>query len=169
MHQSYYFLVFSMSSFVVSDYLDAMWHAGFQRFTVLQDDFSVPNFLNSLSQNLSTWWLVVCYLILQNSSQLVDWIEIWAVSGPFQNKYLVFLQEVSNYFWLVTRSTTLHEDRAALDVHVQFQLLSTYLCPFMLVLGEMKYRPVAPPRHKIGTQIICSWVFHWQNAYPRAV
>ena len=74
-------------------------------------------------------WLLVsgsqllCHLILHNTPQVLDCIEIWPVPGPFQYRYLVFLQELSGYLWLVTRSAILHDDRATVDVHVQYRLL----------------------------------------------
>ena len=46
-----------------------------------------------------------------------------AVPGPFQRRNLVFLQELSGCLWWVTRSTILQEHHAAVDDHVQFQLL----------------------------------------------
>ena len=56
----------------------------------------------------------------------------------------------------MTRSAILHEDRAAVDMHVHFIFSlsnATYLSPFIMVLGKMKCNPVAP-RHDKEPQII---------------
>ena len=80
---------------------------------VLLVDFSDPNFLDCLPQVLSASRLPVCHINLHNSPHVLDWIEIWAVPRPFQHRYLIDS---------MTRSAILHEDRAALNVHVQFLL-----------------------------------------------
>jgi len=85
-------LPFSVSSFSVNDYLDAKRHSGYRRFPVLLDDFSVPNFLDGLPQVFSARWLIVCHLILHYSPQMIDWVDIWAVPGPFQYIYLVIFK-----------------------------------------------------------------------------
>ena len=103
-----------MCSFAVSDCMDATLHAGFPRVAVLLGYFSDPILLGSLSQVLSAWRLFVCHLI-----------QVWDLgcSPAIQHVYLGFLQEVSVYLWSATRGTILPEDRSALDVRVQFQLL----------------------------------------------
>ena len=83
--------------FAVNDCLDVMRHAGYQRLVVLPDDFSDPNLLDCLPQVLSALRLLVCHLILHNSPQVLDWIDIWAVPGPFQQRNLVFS---SGTLWL---------------------------------------------------------------------
>ena len=47
------FLVFSMYPFAVNDCLDAMQHAGYQRFIVLLAYFSDTHFLDCMPQVLS--------------------------------------------------------------------------------------------------------------------
>ena len=53
----------------------------------------------------------MCHLILHTRPRVLDWIEIWVVSGSYQHRDLV------------TRSAIVHEDRATVDVHVQIQVL----------------------------------------------
>ena len=100
---------------------------------VLDTRVSLYSWLISLTQT----FLIVCLMFsaldgclystliyfLYNSLQVLDWIEIWTVHRPFQDTYLVFLQELSGYLWSVTRSAILYDGRAAVDVHVQFHLL----------------------------------------------
>ena len=85
------------------------------------------------------------------SVSLLFSIEIWAIPP----QYLVLLQELSGYLCWVARNAILHEDSAAMDVHVQFQLLfeQFHLGPFLVGLGRMKYRPAAP-WHDMAPQII---------------
>ena len=165
-----------MPSFAVNDCLDATRHAGYQRFAVLLCDLSDPNFLDCLPHVLSCWLMLVCHLIFHNSPQVLDWIEISAVPGPFQHRYLVFLQELSGYIWLVTRNGILHGRACAVSA---FLSNSTYMDPFRVVLVGIKYRPgalrydMAPsavlalrptrPRPRAlkcrGRQIICRYLF----------
>ena len=77
--------------------MDATRHAGYQKFPVLLSDFSVLDVLDCLPQIFSACRLLVCHLILHNSSQILDWVFIWAVPGPFRYRDLGFLQEVSDY------------------------------------------------------------------------
>ena len=87
-----------MSYFAVNDCLDATRHAGYQIFAVLQGDFSDPNFLDCLPQVLSVWSLLGCHLIIHNSPQVLDRIDIWAVPGTFQHRCIDFLQELNGTF-----------------------------------------------------------------------
>ena len=62
----------------------------------------------------------------------------------------------------MTRNAILLEDRAALGVHVQFQLFfehSTYVGLFIVVLGGMEYRPAAPRNDSIPNHL-ARRVFH---------
>ena len=72
-------------------------HAGCQKFAVVLGDFSVPNFLEWLPQDFSARCLLICHLIISNSPRILDWVDIWAVFGPFQYADVVFLGEVSDY------------------------------------------------------------------------
>ena len=93
--------------------------------------------------------MLVCHLIFHNSLQVLNWIEIWAVLGLFQYTDLVFLQELSGYLWLVTRSAILHKYHASMD---KFQLFFKQF-HVLVVLGGMKHRPAAP-WHDMTPQII---------------
>ena len=65
------FQYLELPHFAVNDYMDATRYPGYQRFAVLMDDFSEQIFIVFLPHVLR-----VSHLILHNSPQVLDWIEI---------------------------------------------------------------------------------------------
>ena len=112
-----------MSSFAVNDCLNTMRYAGYQR---SQDSWVISVTQSSLIACLRLSKFGGC-LYATLTFILVHRFSIGLRSGlfpgPFQQSYLVFLHEVGVYLWSVTRNAILHEGRAVVDVHVQFQLL----------------------------------------------
>ena len=80
--------------------------------------FSDSNFLDCLPQVLSAWQLFVRHFILRKSLQVLEWIAIWAVPGPFLHNILFFLLELSSCLWLTTKSAILNEDSAAVNINM---------------------------------------------------
>ena len=79
-----------MPSFAVNDCLGEMLHTGYQRLEVLLADFSDSNFLEYLALDVSAWRLLVCNIILHNIPQVLHWIDMWYVPGPYQHRDPVF-------------------------------------------------------------------------------
>ena len=105
-----FLLVFSMSSFTINDWLDAIRRAGYLRFEILLADLSYPIFFDCLPQDLSAWQFLVCHLILHNRTEVLNWIEMWAVPGTFQHRYLVGFfpwrtQWRVQWCWLIAKSS----------------------------------------------------------------
>ena len=137
-----------MSSFAVSDCLYVTRHAGYQRFAVLLGDFSDPNFLDCSRQVLSAWRLLECHLVLHDSPQVFDSIEIRAVPEPFQYRYVFFSS--SGTQWL-----PLNGDKTWIwTCSFNFSLSnSTHMALFIVVLGRIKHRPPAS-QHDMTPKII---------------
>ena len=116
-------------------------------------DFSKPNFLDVLPQGLSAWWLLVCHLILNNSPQVLDWIEIWTVPAwrscfSSVTQWLPLIGDMEHHLAWKTMQPWICKCSFSFSLSY-----SMYLSPFIVVFDVMKYRPAAP-QHNMASQII---------------
>ena len=89
---------------------------------------------------------------------------IWAVPSHSSTYILFFFRKwVAGYLWSVSRSAIFHEDRAVVDVHLQFQLLYEQFHILGSIHNGVKRNEIqtssATANH--GTQYhLARWVFH---------